>query len=120
MTAPEYRSWYPRFKLAKVREEQHPEDAIAIYRARVETMVERKNNQACDPAAELIGKSKTLMKMSDSSGNSLPGSILFKRSTSGKRNSMRRLDHVQINKQRQTTGNKSTAGDSFRRSSQSR
>jgi hypothetical protein len=44
------------FKLAQAREQDHPQDAIAIYRGLVDPIVERKHNQAYDEAAELIAR----------------------------------------------------------------
>lgn len=48
--------------LAKAREKQHPADAAAIYRQRLNEIVARGNNDAYDQAAELVGKVRELMR----------------------------------------------------------
>jgi uncharacterized Zn finger protein len=49
-------------KLAKARSAQHPQDAIEIYQARIDPIVNLKHNQAYDDAAGLVGTIKTLME----------------------------------------------------------
>lgn len=49
-------------ELAVRREEEHPEDALLIYRAKVEPTIEQKNNQAYEDARELLVKVRKLMK----------------------------------------------------------
>jgi hypothetical protein len=48
-------------KLAKARAKDHPQDAIEIYQARIDPLVNLKHNQAYDDAAELIGTIRELM-----------------------------------------------------------
>jgi uncharacterized Zn finger protein len=47
-------------KLAAVREENHPDDAVPIYRRLIETAVEQTNNAAYDEAIKLVKKLKPL------------------------------------------------------------
>ena len=48
-------------QLAKTREKDHPEDAIAIYRRQVEPHLERKNNQSYQTAVDYLDKIHALM-----------------------------------------------------------
>jgi uncharacterized Zn finger protein len=49
-------------KLANARAKDHPHDAIEIYQARLDPLVNLKHNQAYDDAAELVGTIKKLME----------------------------------------------------------
>ncbi len=49
-------------KLAKLREEKHPEDAIRIYRRQVAPLVDRTNNSSYEQAIEFLGKVQRIMK----------------------------------------------------------
>ncbi len=48
-------------QLAAEREQNHPEDAVAVYKKWVDPTVEQKNNQAYEDAAKLIRKVQLLM-----------------------------------------------------------
>jgi uncharacterized Zn finger protein len=48
-------------QLAKTRENDHPEDAIVIYRRQVEPQLERKNNQSYQTAVDYLDKIHALM-----------------------------------------------------------
>jgi uncharacterized Zn finger protein len=48
--------------LASLREEDHPEDSLAIYQERIEPLVNRTNNKAYGRAYELVLKVRTLMR----------------------------------------------------------
>lgn len=48
--------------IAAAREAEHPEDAVDIYKARVEPIVQRMNNHAYDEAAALVKKIGGLMR----------------------------------------------------------
>lgn len=48
-------------ELARLRENDHPEDAARIYLARVEPLVSQKNNQAYADAVALLRKTRELM-----------------------------------------------------------
>jgi len=48
-------------KLAALREEGHPQDAIAVYQRLIDPIVERKNNQAYAEAAGLLRRIRDLM-----------------------------------------------------------
>jgi uncharacterized Zn finger protein len=49
-------------ELASLREEDHPEDSLAIYQERIEPLVNKTNNTAYKRAYELILKVRTLMR----------------------------------------------------------
>ncbi|CAN5256087.1 hypothetical protein BH24ACT19_BH24ACT19_16070 [soil metagenome] len=49
-------------ELAARREEDHPEDALAVYEARIEPLIERTNNAAYQEAYELLLKVRALMQ----------------------------------------------------------
>jgi len=53
-------------ELAQLREKEHPADAVAVYRAQVESTVERTNNQAYREAIHLI---KRIRQLARSLGN---------------------------------------------------
>jgi uncharacterized Zn finger protein len=48
-------------QLAKIREKEHPGDAVVIYRRQVEPELERKNNQSYQEAVSYLGKIHKLM-----------------------------------------------------------
>jgi uncharacterized Zn finger protein len=48
-------------ELAKTRERNHPDDAIAIYRRRIEPTLDRKNNDAYREAVQLLRRIRGLM-----------------------------------------------------------
>jgi uncharacterized Zn finger protein len=48
--------------LASLREEDHPEDTLAIYQERIEPLVNRTNNKAYRRAYELVLKVRILMR----------------------------------------------------------
>ena len=48
-------------QLAKEREKDHPEDAVAIYRRQVEPLLQQKNNQSYHEAVAFLGKVHALM-----------------------------------------------------------
>jgi uncharacterized Zn finger protein len=78
-------------RLAKARAAQHPQDAIEIYQARIDPIVNLKHNQAYDDAAGLVGTIKTLMERSGKAkefGDWLAG---VKAKHKAKRNFMQRL-----------------------------
>ncbi|MBI2311049.1 MAG: SWIM zinc finger family protein [Betaproteobacteria bacterium] len=82
------------FKLAKAREKQHPQDAIEIYRARVEPIVNQKDNRAYDEATELIGKIGALMKRVGQQREFTAWLDAMRVKHKAKRNFMQRLDRV--------------------------
>jgi uncharacterized Zn finger protein len=49
-------------ELAARREEDHPEEALSIYEARIEPLIERTNNKAYQEAYELLLKVRALMR----------------------------------------------------------
>jgi len=48
-------------KLAALREKEHPEDALPIYKAQVETVLDLKNEEAYRQAAAFLGKIRSLL-----------------------------------------------------------
>ncbi len=50
------------FAVAEAREAKHPEDAVAIYQARLDTIVKQANNHAYDQATALVAKIRKLMQ----------------------------------------------------------
>jgi len=50
------------FKLAALREKEHPEDAANVYRAHIDTIVNQKNNESYKQAVALVKKIGALMK----------------------------------------------------------
>ncbi len=50
------------FSIAQAREADHPEDAVAIYQARLDGIVKQANNHVYDQAAALITKLRKLMQ----------------------------------------------------------
>ncbi|MGH8675737.1 MAG: hypothetical protein ACREVG_15680, partial [Burkholderiales bacterium] len=49
-------------KLARARQQDHPQDAAEIYRARIDGIIDIKHNRAYDEAADLAGRIKALME----------------------------------------------------------
>lgn len=49
-------------ELAALREKDHPEDALEIYRSQIEPLVNRRDNQAYEQAAGYVRKARILMK----------------------------------------------------------
>ena len=49
-------------QLAKVREKDHPADAVAVYRRQIDPLANQKNNAAYREAADLIRRIRDLMK----------------------------------------------------------
>jgi uncharacterized Zn finger protein len=49
-------------ELAAGREEDHPEDALSIYEARIEPLIQQTNNKAYREAYELLLKVRSLMR----------------------------------------------------------
>jgi len=50
------------FAIAEAREAKHPEDAVGIYQARLDTIVKQANNRAYDEAAALVARVRDLMR----------------------------------------------------------
>lgn len=81
-------------KLAEALEKDHPEESIAIYQARVEPIVERKNNQAYDEAAELIKKIGALMKRAGKTQEFTAWTEALRTRHKAKRNFMARIARI--------------------------
>ncbi len=52
-------------ELAARREEEHPQEALAVYEGRIEPLIERTNNAAYEEACELLAKVGALMRRLD-------------------------------------------------------
>ncbi len=50
------------FAIAEARDAKHPEDAVAIYQARLDNIVKQANNRAYDEAAALVTRIRDLMR----------------------------------------------------------
>lgn len=81
-------------QLAEALEKDRPEESIAIYQARVEPMVERKNNQAYDEAAALIKKIGGLMKRTGKKQEFAAWTESLRTKHKAKRNFMARMAHL--------------------------
>ncbi|WP_347257907.1 DUF6880 family protein [Methylocaldum sp.] len=84
-------------RLAEALEKDRPEESIAIYQARVEPVVERKNNQAYDQAAALIEKIGGLMKRTGKKREFAAWTEALRTKHKAKRNFMARLIKLRTN-----------------------
>lgn len=82
------------FALAKAREKDHPADAAEIYRARLDGVVEQKNNRAYDEAAALVRKIRDLMRRTKQEKEFAAWLEAVRGKHKAKRNFMQRLDKV--------------------------
>jgi len=81
-------------QLAAALEAKRPEDAIKIYRACIDPIVDRKNNQAYDEAAELLGKIQRLMQRTGQAPTFLDYLNEVRARHKPKRNFMQRIAHL--------------------------
>lgn len=82
------------FELAKAREKDHPADAAEIYRARLDGIVEQKNNRAYDEAAALVKKIGGLMRCTKQEQEFAAWLDAVRAKHKAKRNFMQRLERV--------------------------
>ncbi len=82
------------FELARAREQDHPEDAITIYQARIDGIVDRRNNDAYDEAAELVGRISDLMQRIERKPEFDEWLETVRVRHKAKRNFMRRIDDL--------------------------
>ncbi len=82
-------------QLARAREKDHPLDAAAIYRDSIDAIVERKNNQAYDEAAELAGRIKGLMARGEQGEEFAAWLEALRVKHKAKRNFMQRIERLQ-------------------------
>lgn len=80
------------FAIAEAREAKHPEDAIAIYQARLDTIVKQANNRAYDEAAALVAKVRGLMRRTKQEREFAMWLEAVRATHKAKRNFMQRLD----------------------------
>jgi len=82
------------FKLAEAREHDHPGEAAQIYRNRLDTIVDRRNNDAYDEAAELVARIGGLMRRAKQEKEFAAWLDDIRKRHKAKRNFMQRLDAV--------------------------
>ncbi len=79
-------------QLAGAREKDYPMDAATIYRDSIEEIVDRKNNQAYDEAAALVGKIKALMTQAEKKAEFATWLEALRAKHKAKRNFMKRIE----------------------------
>lgn len=82
------------FRTAEAREAQHPQDAIAIYEARIDPIVAHTDKRAYDEAAELMERIGGLMKRSGSGKEFGEWVNAVRAKHKAKRNFMKRLERL--------------------------
>ncbi|MHB1530373.1 MAG: SWIM zinc finger family protein [Acidiferrobacteraceae bacterium] len=80
------------FSVAEAREAKHPEDAVAIYHARLDGIVKQANKRAYDQAAALVAKIRTLMQRAKQEEEFAAWLDTVRLKHKAKRNFMQRLD----------------------------
>lgn len=80
------------FAVAEAREAKHPEDAVAIYQARLDTIVNQANNRAYDEAAALVARVRGLMRRTKQEKEFAAWLEAVRIKHKAKRNFMQRLD----------------------------
>lgn len=81
-------------QLAKTREKDHPADAVAIYRRQIDSIVNRKNNDAYREAAGLLRKIRDLLKRLGQKGEFIEYLTAIRKAHKPKRNFMAMLDRL--------------------------
>jgi uncharacterized Zn finger protein len=82
-------------ELAARREEEHPEDALAIYEKRIEPLIEQTNNAAYKAAYELLVRVRDLMKRLDRQAEFEEYIELLRAEYKRKRNFMKLLEQIE-------------------------
>ena len=82
-------------KLAAGREKDHPADAIEVYRKWIDPIVDMKDNRACEEAAALLRKMKTLMNRLKQDAEFTDFLLGVRVMHKQKRNFMKLLDRIQ-------------------------
>lgn len=82
-------------KLAARREEEHPEEALAIYEKRIEPLIEQTNNAAYKAAYELLVRVRYLMQRLDRQAEFEEYIELLRTEYKRKRNFMKLLEQMQ-------------------------
>ncbi len=88
------------FALARAREQDHPQDAVAIYQARLDNIVNQANNRAYDEAAALVRKIRDLMRRTKQEQEFTAWLDAVRARHKAKRNFMQRLDTMLHERQR--------------------
>lgn len=81
-------------RLAATREEDHPGDAVSVYRRLIETAVAHTNNAAYDDAIKLVKRLKPLFERLDSTADFGQYIVLLRVKYKAKRNFMKLLDKL--------------------------
>jgi uncharacterized Zn finger protein len=81
-------------ELAARREEEHPEDALAIYEKRIEPLIEQTNNAAYKAAYELLVRVRDLMRRLDRQAEFEEYLELLRAEYKRKRNFMKLLEQI--------------------------
>lgn len=81
-------------QLAAALEATRPEAAIEIYRAQIDPIVDRKNNNAYDEAAELLGKIQSLMRRTGQASAFMDYMTAVRDRHKAKRNFMKRITEL--------------------------
>jgi uncharacterized Zn finger protein len=82
-------------ELAARREEEHPEDALAIYEKRIEPLIEQTNNAAYKAAYELLVRVRDLMRRLDRQAEFEEYLELLRAEYKRKRNFMKLLEQIE-------------------------
>lgn len=82
------------FKLAEALEKAQPSDAATIYRTLIDRIVDLRNNDAYDRAAELTARIRRLMRKADEQSDFEQFLADLRKRHKAKRNFMQRLDGV--------------------------
>lgn len=82
------------FAIAEAREAKHPEDAVAIYQARLDTIVKQANNHAYDQAAALIARIRDLTRRTHQAKEFAAWIETVRLKYKARRNFMQRLDKI--------------------------
>lgn len=82
------------FAVAKSREAKHPDDAISIYQARLDSIVNQANNRAYDEAAALVARIRDLMRRTKQEKEFAAWLEAVRAKHKAKRNFMQRLDKL--------------------------
>jgi uncharacterized Zn finger protein len=82
-------------ELATRREEEHPEDSLAVYQERIEPLINRTNNKAYEEACGLLVRARDLMQSLDREAEFDEYLDLLRMEYKRKRNFMKLLDKME-------------------------
>jgi uncharacterized Zn finger protein len=81
-------------QLARIRQKEHPADAVAIYRRQIDPIANLKNNDAYREATDLVRKIRDLMKRLGQEGEFAEYLAAIRKAHKPKRNFMAMLDRL--------------------------